>query len=646
MKLPNINWKLLTLAVVFGLIFSFVFAVVVYPEATHTVKEKIVTWIKTHIIDRDSLNTIIDEQSKISDENVIVDGHGTGLGKDSEDVLSEVSVVDEQDLSASNLPSSVDLSASPYFPAVGDQKTEGSCSAWAAIYYAYGYMEAKQNGWTQASKSVASQLLSPAYTFNRVTAVSYVNSTKKYTDSGSGIGTNVYVTYTLGVATMSELPYVSGDYFNWGNESVQRSALYHEAASTTYILSDYVNTAKLALSNDAPVAFAINANLFTSAFADDKGSTFDISSSEYNSTSVNHAQCIVGYDDSYIEDGDVGAFKVVNSWGTSFGNNGYYWITYAAFEKMCAVSKPLFIVDKTTHNPTLVADLEFTTAPSRDGQIQIVLMDNSTNKITTTVYPTMRNQFYNWNFTTNPYRYPTTFIMDISAMTKLGSGAYNKIGYVLNQYLATQPITDSGSLKKMTIEKYITYNLNGNVYYSASTTGTSMIFIPGSSPADTIAPVTTLSVSGTQNNGWYSGITKFTLMATDASGIAYTYYRFSPSTVWVSYTGSVTLPDGVTKIEYYSADVKGNIESMKSTTVSVDSKSPVVNVVTTSQTTYTITLSAADAGSGVAGLFYKIDNGSYIAYSIPIVVVGTHTIYYYAIDNAGIQSTVQTVSVG
>ena len=42
---------------------------------------------------------------------------------------------------------------------------------------------------------------------------------------------------------------------------------------------------------------------------------------------TNHAVTIVGYNDSITDNGDVGAFKVVNSWGTSFGDNGYFWMT-------------------------------------------------------------------------------------------------------------------------------------------------------------------------------------------------------------------------------------------------------------------------------------------------------------------------------
>ncbi len=42
-----------------------------------------------------------------------------------------------------------------------------------------------------------------------------------------------------------------------------------------------------------------------------------------------HAMCLIGYDDQKAG----GAFKVLNSWGTRWGNNGYAWITYDDFDQ-------------------------------------------------------------------------------------------------------------------------------------------------------------------------------------------------------------------------------------------------------------------------------------------------------------------------
>ncbi|MGZ4032906.1 MAG: C1 family peptidase [Tumebacillaceae bacterium] len=41
---------------------------------------------------------------------------------------------------------------------------------------------------------------------------------------------------------------------------------------------------------------------------------------------------ILGYDDTKLYNGYTGAFKVVNQWGTTWGNAGYTWISYDFFQ--------------------------------------------------------------------------------------------------------------------------------------------------------------------------------------------------------------------------------------------------------------------------------------------------------------------------
>jgi C1A family cysteine protease len=42
---------------------------------------------------------------------------------------------------------------------------------------------------------------------------------------------------------------------------------------------------------------------------------------------ASHAMLVVGYNDA------LKAFKVVNSWGKNWGNEGYCWISYGFFKK-------------------------------------------------------------------------------------------------------------------------------------------------------------------------------------------------------------------------------------------------------------------------------------------------------------------------
>ena len=60
-----------------------------------------------------------------------------------------------------------------------------------------------------------------------------------------------------------------------------------------------------------------------------------------------HAMVVVGYNDTIscdingngsIEDAEKGAFKVANSWGSNWGNDGYIWVMYDALNRSTAVS--------------------------------------------------------------------------------------------------------------------------------------------------------------------------------------------------------------------------------------------------------------------------------------------------------------------
>jgi hypothetical protein len=76
-----------------------------------------------------------------------------------------------------------------------------------------------------------------------------------------------------------------------------------------------------------------------------------------------HAVCIVGYDDSKVTADGVGAFKLVNSWGTGWGMAGYWWMSYYAVKnKKADLSHGYVYVtnDRTGYSPTLLARVKLT----------------------------------------------------------------------------------------------------------------------------------------------------------------------------------------------------------------------------------------------------------------------------------------------
>lgn len=78
-------------------------------------------------------------------------------------------------------------------------------------------------------------------------------------------------------------------------------------------------------------------------------------------------------------------------------------------------------------------------------------------------------------------------------------------------------------------------------------------------------------------NGWYVSNVIVTLNATDPEGdaIAYTKYRIDYGS-WLTYTAPFTISDGIHIIQFYSADIHGNVEDIKSISIKIDTTKPTI----------------------------------------------------------------------
>jgi hypothetical protein len=217
-----------------------------------------------------------------------------------------------------NLPASVDLT--PKFPPIGDQGQYGTCVAWAAGYN----LKTALNG-LDLNLSPA-QLASPANQYSPKDLFWSIPDSKK----GSGCnGTNftdaLDVMLSRGVATLQTVPYTnlgscnsSGVQSNWTTEAAQNKIKSYRK------IEGSVNSLKQQLANNVPVVIGAKlADNFMSWNSDDVFT----SNTTYNQVGQHayHALIISGYDDSK---GPNGAFRVVNSWGGSWGDVGYIWVDY------------------------------------------------------------------------------------------------------------------------------------------------------------------------------------------------------------------------------------------------------------------------------------------------------------------------------
>jgi len=164
---------------------------------------------------------------------------------------------------------------------------------------------------------------------------------------------------------------------------------------------------------------------------------------------------------------------------------------------------------------------------------------------------------------------------------------------------------------------------------------------------DGIPPTTVATSNGAQGRaGWFVGPVSVELTASDSgSGVASTSYRLDGGS-WQTYGSPLSLAgDGSHRLEYYSADLAGNIESTRTLVIGIDSAAPVTGGVLQGTlglggwyvTTVSLVLSASDATSGVSLIEYRVNDGPWQAYGSSVVfdADGVRDIDFRATDIAG-----------
>jgi regulation of enolase protein 1 (concanavalin A-like superfamily) len=173
--------------------------------------------------------------------------------------------------------------------------------------------------------------------------------------------------------------------------------------------------------------------------------------------------------------------------------------------------------------------------------------------------------------------------------------------------------------------------------------------------ADAAAPVTTAAIAGPLTAGWYTGPATVTLTAADeagGSGLASTEYQLDGVLTWSAYTEPILVSgDGTHQLRFRSIDKSGNVETAKTADIKIDATAPVTAASFAPANDngwhagkIPVTLSATDAGSGVATTQWSLDGGAWTPYTEPIDVSGDgqHELLYRATDTAGNVETLKS----
>lgn len=227
------------------------------------------------------------------------------------------------------LPDAVDLSAN--MPVPGNQGKQGSCVGWASAYCVRSYYENIKNNRSfslPADTSSWSDVFSPSFIYNQLNL---------QLDLGILVVDALICMKYVGAVSWKDMPYSEKDYTTMPSKDQMDLAVNHKinGYGKIGITADSIKTA---LSNGDPVLIGVvidqgivlNGRNYQSSspYIWDHSQGYDVGG---------HALVIIGYDDSK------NAFKVQNSWGTSWGNNGYFWISYSYLKK-CVKEAYIMIV--------------------------------------------------------------------------------------------------------------------------------------------------------------------------------------------------------------------------------------------------------------------------------------------------------------
>ncbi|MHC4661940.1 MAG: C1 family peptidase, partial [Planctomycetota bacterium] len=259
-----------------------------------------------------------------------------------------------------SLPPSTDLSSN--LPPVGDQAQQGSCTAWATGYYYKAYQEWQERGWDLTNSS---HQMSPAYIYNII---------NDGTDDGSNIIDAFRMMSNLGVCSLNLFPYSDSDCTTWASEACfDEACLYREDFDKDVVAVYVGSTYGLGLMKER-----LNDGNLIVLGIDVYDSFYDIENHNYvydvtnlgGSLQGGHALAIVGYDDDMVTDDGTGAFKLINSWGSSWGCSGFFWISYEGMmNESISRTWVYYMDDRVGHAPDL--KISFGITHAKRGELKI-----------------------------------------------------------------------------------------------------------------------------------------------------------------------------------------------------------------------------------------------------------------------------------
>lgn len=242
-------------------------------------------------------------------------------------------------------------SVKQYSPSPGNQGMYGTCTAWATAYCGRTIVEAVKNDWVD-TKFITSKAYSPAFLFRML------SPDDQACKGGTFVAHALEMMKNTGAISFSDLaagciPTLSSAQL--ASAKVGKIKDYMRLFDIQSSDAIKIQSVKKSISEKKPVVFGM---VCPPSFMRAKGVWEPTEPADPKIGG--HAMCVVGYDDAK----NGGSFEVQNSWGTSWGNEGYIWIKYADFAKYTWYAYEF--VDLPEAKPSI---------PDLSGQIRLALAD-------------------------------------------------------------------------------------------------------------------------------------------------------------------------------------------------------------------------------------------------------------------------------
>ncbi len=251
------------------------------------------------------------------------------------------------------LPSYVDNSTKKWFPPIRDQHPLGSCMAFSSIYYTMTHMTAMARNW-DAKTGGDDYRFSPSFYFNMALGAPIARDN--------------------GCARWSLFPYINDNASIWClNAEAWRDAINYRESSQWEITgldatdhSVALNQLKTLLSNGYIANYGTGIDGWRyKKIVDDPSTTADdlfIGKDIVHSMETydgGHAMTLVGYNDDLwcdvngngvVDVGEKGAIRVCNSWGPTWRDKGFTWVTYDSLRTTSIVAGAPARIDSLIHS--------------------------------------------------------------------------------------------------------------------------------------------------------------------------------------------------------------------------------------------------------------------------------------------------------